>query len=851
MLAMKAPEAKIVISIGRNRRDKMWRIQEMTWSQLVERLSRFKTGDETHQEYLNKSKDEQSELKDVGGFVGGAVNGGRRVIGSVATRTLFTGDADHADDLFLFNAEISLPFSYVIYNTRKHGPTGHRYRLVVPFDRPCNAVEYGAVSRYICRMLGMNLWDKTTLEMNRLMYWPSHSRDVPLVFDVQNRGILNVDSVLATYKDYTDISGWAKFPTETEIRVGNEKGAMQDPREKPHVIGAFCRAYGVNEAIAQFLPDVYRVSSHDPNRYTFIGGESSNGAVVYDNLHLYSNHQTDPVHGKSLNAFDLVRVHKFGHLDADLDDFERLDLRELPSQIAMVQWANDLPEIRNEIAKTVLGDFERARDLIEGATGEADLRHRVITEIKHIDMQPVDREKVAKLIQQKLEQMAGAKVQIGICRDLIAPRVDVLSESDSPEWVQGYFYILTENRFYNISNGALLDKSGFNALFNRRFQEDENPNAADWLLNRGLVPTVLRRMYVPYYNQTFTVDDQTCVNTYRLDTVPKSRAGTLTDEDKAAVALVRKHIRMLFNEREELAGQFEQWLAHNVQRPGVKIRYAWLIKGCEGDGKTTIANLLSAVMGGRHVKIISLATATSNFNDYAHNACVGVFEEIRAVGHNRHDTHTTIKPLITNDRIEIHAKGLSGFDVINTMNYLLCTNHVDALPLNEQERRFGVVFSPFNSLPELEARVGNYSVYFERLHNAINNHAPALRTWLESVDLSTFNPNARAPATMEKGQMGQASKSDLEIALEEILEGKRVVFVKTLRDTLEMEKGVSIPNNNTLGRLLPRFGFSCWCPKFKFNGVNSALWGSGEFLSTESCRTLLEAESGVQGYEGF
>jgi hypothetical protein len=311
-------------------------------------------------------------------------------------------------------------------------------------------------------MLGMNLWDKTTLEMNRLMYWPSHSRDVPPVFDVQNRGILNVDSVLATYKDYTDISEWAKFPTETEIRVGNEKGAMQDPREKPHVIGAFCRAYGVNEAIAQFLPDVYRVSSHDPNRYTFIGGESSNGAVVYDNLHLYSNHQTDPVHGKSLNAFDLVRVHKFGHLDADLDDFERLDLRELPSQIAMVQWANDLPEIRNEIAKTVLGDFERARDLIEGATGEADLRHRVITEIKHIDMQPVDREKVAKLIQQKLEQMAGAKVQIGICRDLIAPRVDVLSESDSPEWVQGYFYILTENRFYNISNGALLDKSGFN-----------------------------------------------------------------------------------------------------------------------------------------------------------------------------------------------------------------------------------------------------------------------------------------------------------------------------------------------------------------------------------------------------
>ena len=37
--------------------------------------------------------------------------------------------------------------------------------------------------------------------------------------------------------------------------------------------------------------------------------------VVYDDVFAYSHHATDPACGKLLNAFDLVRIHKFGGLD--------------------------------------------------------------------------------------------------------------------------------------------------------------------------------------------------------------------------------------------------------------------------------------------------------------------------------------------------------------------------------------------------------------------------------------------------------------------------------------------------------------------------------------------------------
>ena len=87
-----------------------------------------------------------------------------------------------------------------------------------------------------------------------------------------------------------------------------------DPLEKPGIVGAFCRAYTIEEAIEAFLTDVYEPSTMN-GRYDYIPADSAAGVVVYDGKFVYSHHATDPVCGKLLNAFDLVRLHKFRELD--------------------------------------------------------------------------------------------------------------------------------------------------------------------------------------------------------------------------------------------------------------------------------------------------------------------------------------------------------------------------------------------------------------------------------------------------------------------------------------------------------------------------------------------------------
>ena len=92
-----------------------------------------------------------------------------------------------------------------------------------------------------------------------------------------------------------------------------------EPTEKPGIVGLFCRTYDVPAAIDAFLQDVY-LPTDDPDRYTFAGGSSVAGAILYnDGAFLYSNHATDPCQGHSVNSFDLVRIHRFGNLDSEDD----------------------------------------------------------------------------------------------------------------------------------------------------------------------------------------------------------------------------------------------------------------------------------------------------------------------------------------------------------------------------------------------------------------------------------------------------------------------------------------------------------------------------------------------------
>lgn len=315
-------DVKLTIAIGASASSKSWRNKSMLWSELVKRLTTPVVTTETHKEFINMSKDDQHKIKDVGGYVGGYLRNGRRLQSNVVNRQLLTLDIDFAhvgmwDDFCMLFDNAAL-----LHATHKHIDTSPRYRLVIPLNREVTSDEYGAISRKVAEILGIDLFDNTTFDPSRLMFWPSVPKDVDYYVEYQDGEILDADYILDLYQDWTDTSLWATSgETLNELRDKIKK--QEDPLLKKGLIGAFCRTYTITEAIEKFLPDEYLPTDKD-DRFTYKNGSTSAGLIVYENDTLtHSHHGTDPTSGKTCNAFDLVRIHKFGFMDSGETDIKK------------------------------------------------------------------------------------------------------------------------------------------------------------------------------------------------------------------------------------------------------------------------------------------------------------------------------------------------------------------------------------------------------------------------------------------------------------------------------------------------------------------------------------------------
>ena len=349
-------DTQIIIATGRNRSARSWKSKKMTWSALAKKLAEPTVTNETAAEYVKMPKDEKGRRKDVGGFVGGYIpNNGRRIRGEVKERYLITLDADSPSEDFISNLDLELgDMEYVLYSTHSHTPDNPRYRIIIPTDRVMTPDEYQAVSRRIADDIGIESFDSSTHQAERLMYWPSCPKDVAYVYQHNEGNLISADTYLSTYRDWRDTSLWPTSSKESQIRLDAAK-KQGNPLEKKGLLGAFCRCYSITEAIHKFLPNVYAPTQHE-DRYTYTEGSSVAGLVIYDNdTFAYSNHATDPISGKLVNAFDLVRIHLFGAEDADADP--RTKVTDLPSYKAMLDFVSD------DNAAPVLLDKERMADM--------------------------------------------------------------------------------------------------------------------------------------------------------------------------------------------------------------------------------------------------------------------------------------------------------------------------------------------------------------------------------------------------------------------------------------------------------------------------------------------------------
>ena len=331
---------------------KTWPNKAITFDELCVRLEQTIRTTESVEEYQKLPKAERDRIKDKGGFVGGQLRDNRRKRENVTSRSMLTLDCDHADAGFIARFLSGCKHAACLYTTHGHTPEAPRVRVIVPTARDITPDEFVAISRYFADEWGIDQFDECSYRPHQLMYWPTTPAKGEYVFQRVDGAWLDPDAYLAAHPNWKDCSLLPTSSRESAVREGSKK-PQEDPFEKRGVVGAFCRAYTIEDAMEAFLSDVYEPSVMN-GRFDYIPADSSAGVVVYDGKFAYSHHATDPACGRLLNAFDLVRLHRF----RDLDDKCPLDapVSKLPSFSAMSEFA-----CKDERVKGVFAEERKAQ----------------------------------------------------------------------------------------------------------------------------------------------------------------------------------------------------------------------------------------------------------------------------------------------------------------------------------------------------------------------------------------------------------------------------------------------------------------------------------------------------------
>jgi hypothetical protein len=627
-----------------------------------------------------------------------------------------------------------------------------------------------------------------------------------------------------------------------------------DPADKPGPIGAFHRAYTVEEVLTELLEGEFEIVND--RRVTWLaGGGATEGCFITDDRkHFGSTHNTDPFDNRVVNLFDLFRHYKFGHLDQGLDAFEIMDMGDKPSYQAAIQWCLNDERVQAELAKEaeeqqteVANSRDWLIDLIAAAETEADLRGSILTQIKEVywDLEKVDLDAMAVALQRRFKDL-GIPASLDAVRDIMRPPREIgpVAVRAVPDWAQGYYYVTDHDKFYHYPTGQWVTSKSMDHLYNSLAGVDAEGRqifASSLCRDLPSVPKVNGAIYMPHLGEQFTLDSKDCVNTYVPASVPPSKAeGLWNKADREAIGRVNRHFEILCSERQEVVTALVDWLAFCVQNPGVKARYSWLIWGGEGAGKTWIGRLMAVVMGGRNVKLVNLRDVLNpTFNGWAEGAAFSVIEEIRIAGHKR-DAWEQLKEPLTNDKISITRKGMDPYETPNVTNYLMFSNHHDAVPISLGSRRVGVIQVPFvgdktkDMLAEMALKEGYLSSeeYFDTLFAILDEHGPAIREWFLQRQLdASFNHNGWAPFTKERAAMASASVSEDEEVVRSVLEqwgmsdGEAVVSPGDLRTACAVwdDGGVDI-SPERIAHLLAKIGFEKYPNQLKVAGTKKRVW---------------------------
>jgi len=349
-----------------------------------------------------------------------------------------------------------------------------------------------------------------------------------------------------------------------------------------------------------------------------------------------------------------------------------------------------------------------------------------------------------------------------------------------PNWARGFCYVGSAKAFYRRSNAQLLKPEAFDAFYGRELLPTpemllgagrEVTQAAlsvpfyrpqDFVLNHIKCPCVDDFVYDPTEPKSTYVkqEGKDFVNVYKADFIA---ADSSQMEEASQIFLT--HLSLLIPEPEYQTTLLD-WIAHNVQYPGKKIRWMPLIQGAKGCGKTFFFEVMACLLGPSNSKLITNESIKKGWTEWAYGSQVIAVEEIY-VSHDRGDLLDVLKPLITNDYISIEKRANDTRTVRNVTNYMAFSNYSAPVPTTDDERRFWFVKCALQTASQVKDLGEDY---FTRLFSSVDHMPGALRSFFEAWTISPdFNPDGRAPVTHYFEDLVRDSASDTVATVRQII----------------------------------------------------------------------------------
>lgn len=742
----------------------------------------------------------------IGGLLADSSAGRAENIGS---RTIASLDYDELpggttlDDIELA-LTLGLPCAFTAYTTFRHTIEAPRFRVFVPLSRSVTPEEYPAIVKDIADAVGLNGLDKCSFIVGQLMFLASHRHGVE-PWNMSQQG-----------------DPWPA-PDAVEGRISQGFGSVSEAADDLEIAVASQPLDITADAVAAML-DSYPAEGLDYDAWLRVG------MAIY--------HQTEGQGFKTWVEWSAKSPkHDVKHM--------RVKWRSFGGRNNPVTMASIIAAVGGSRAVTVDAAGPVALSLEKEAEQVCDRQtysafKKRVQALSEMQLSPDIRSLLAKTVHEVYAKDAGMGLREvkSSFKPIKRGRVVDGAADEVPAWLSGWCYHTADNLFVNVENPALaINDKGFSAKFSSEAEVVATEiRAADYAINHVHLQTVDRLFFMPDTDELFCERNGfQALNTYRRGGVTPCE--TLDDDGQAVVDLFLRHIAWTFPDKAEQVLVLD-WMAHVYQRPGRRVNWALLIWGVQGSGKTLLFNILQRIIGSENTKDVSPSSLKTDYNDWAVGGIVGCVEEIRVSGHNKWAVMDIMKPAITNDFLAINPKGKTSYSgAPNFCSYMMLTNHQDAIPVNDADRRFCVLFSAHNDTQAMEVDHGGakgLAEYFRTLFDGCVYRRPdAMARFLSDYAISpSFDHKGRAPRTKAFSRMVEANVSDDQALIRDIIEdhgsdilSDEIICVTELKAQAMLKSDGELPTGRALGQILREIGYQPTGPKwYRVRGLKHYVW---------------------------